>query len=136
MLHDIRDQIPRTDQTNPAKFPQYEFRPYPKMMNDENGKPYVKADKSCVVVNDAAEEAMFHADPKRFGAIIKTVAPAVSALIGETEEVKQLKAELAALKASTSGAELAALKAFASEPVKERKKPGRKPKVQMDEEAA
>ena len=124
MLHDIRDQIPRTDQTNPSKFPAYEFKPYPRMMLDANGKPYLKADKSCAIVQDAAEEAMFHADPGQFG--VKSVkVPAtgltnggIAALTGESEDVIRLRAELAALKAA---------------PVVERKKPGRpaKPKTEL-----
>jgi hypothetical protein len=109
----------------PGKFPQYEFRPYPKMPHDENGKPYLKADKSCVVVNDAHEESLFHADPKRFGAVIKSVSvPAsgatsatIAALANESEEIAKLRAEIASLKAA---------------PVIEKKKPGRPAKVKAD----
>lgn len=126
-MHDIRQSIPRTDQTMEGKFPPYEFRPYPKMPHDEHGKPYLKADKSCVVVQDAAEEALFHADPKRFGAIIKTSVPAsgatagnIAALANESEEVAKLRAELAALKAAQAA------------PVVEKKKPGRPAKVKLD----
>ena len=42
MLRDIRDRIPRTPQTDPNKFPPYVYRPYPKMMKDEDGKPKTK----------------------------------------------------------------------------------------------
>lgn len=126
-MHDIRYAIPLTDQTNPSKFPQYEFRPYPAMPKDEHGKPYVKADKTFVVVNDAAEEALLHADPKRFGAIVKTSVPAsgatssnIAALANESEEVAKLRAELAALKAAQAA------------PVVEKKKPGRPAKVKLD----
>lgn len=42
-LHDIRDMIPRTDQTNPGKFPHYEFRAYPKMMTMLATKEYIDA---------------------------------------------------------------------------------------------
>lgn len=107
VAHDIRSAIPFCDQTNPAKFPQYAFRPYPKMPHDESGKPYMKADKSFVVVNDAQEEALFLADPKRFGAVIKASVPAsgatpatIATLANESEEVTKLRAELAALKAT------------------------------------
>lgn len=111
-MHDIRHSIPQTDQTMPGKFPQYEFRPYPKMMKDESGKDYLKADKSAVVVQDAAEEALFHADPKRFGAVISASVPAsgatsgtIAKLANESEEIAKLRAELAALKATPQTAE-------------------------------
>lgn len=39
--HDIRLSIPLTDQTNPAKFPEYEFREYPKGMNMLANKEYL-----------------------------------------------------------------------------------------------
>ena len=125
-MHDIRHAIPQTDQTMPGKFPQYEFREYPKMPHDEHGKPYVKADKSFVVVNDAAEEASLHADPRRFGAIIKASVPAsgatsatIASLANESEEVAKLRAELAALKSK-------------SEPAEPAKKRGRPAKVKVD----
>jgi hypothetical protein len=124
-MHDIRHSIPQTDQTMPGKFPQYEYRPYPKMMLDSDSRPILKGDKSAVVVNDAAEEALFHADPKRFGAVIKTSVPAsgatagnIAALANESEEIAKLRAELAALKTAPAAPE--------------RKKPGRKPKAKID----
>jgi hypothetical protein len=108
-MHDIRHAIPQTDQTMQGKFPQYEFRAYPKMPHDENGKPYAKGDKSFVVVNDEHEEALFRADPKRFGAIISTSVPAsgatvsnISKLANESEEIAQLRAQIAELKAEKS----------------------------------
>lgn len=125
-MHDIRHSIPQTDQTMQGKFPQYEFRAYPKMPHDENGKPYVKGDKSFVVVNDEHEEALFRADPKRFGAIVKTSVPSsgattanIAALANESEEIAKLRAENAALKAAQVA------------PV-EKKKPGRPAKVKAE----
>jgi hypothetical protein len=118
-MHDIRQSIPFTDQTNPGKFPQYEFRAYPKMMIDEKGKPYLNAAKQPVVVNDSHEEKSF-----KEAQIVHVSVPAsgissgaIAALANESEEVIALRAELAALRAA---------------PVVEKKKPGRPAKVKAD----
>lgn len=43
MVHDIRGNIPLTDFTNAAKYPEYEYREFPKMMLQEATKEYVSA---------------------------------------------------------------------------------------------
>lgn len=61
-LRDIRKNLPLTPQTDPNKFPMYEFRPYPRMMTYEEGKkkiPYKGADGHPVIVNSAGEEQAF-----------------------------------------------------------------------------
>lgn len=59
MPHDIRMHLPQTKQTNPNNFPPYEYRPYPRMMKDENGKPLRTPSGGYVIVNSAEEEAAF-----------------------------------------------------------------------------
>ncbi|HEX5508925.1 MAG TPA: hypothetical protein VFX37_10520 [Pseudolabrys sp.] len=56
-VRDIRDNMPRTKQTDPNNFPPYEFREYPKMVLGENGKP-IKKNGQYVIVNSAQEEAI------------------------------------------------------------------------------
>lgn len=41
MANSIRANIPKSKQTDPAFFPDYEFREFPKMMTDEHGEPLV-----------------------------------------------------------------------------------------------
>lgn len=36
--HNITSAIPRTDQTDPAKFPPYEYQEFPKMLTGKDGK--------------------------------------------------------------------------------------------------
>lgn len=123
VMHDIRYAIPLTDQTNPGKFPQYEYRPYPRMMLDEKGKPYLNAAKQPVVAHDEHEEKLFQAKyHKPEAASIDVSASGVSTsaiakLANESDEIVKLRAELAALKAA---------------PVVEKKKPGRPAKVKLD----
>lgn len=122
-MHDIRSQIPLTDQTNPGKFPQYEFREYPKMMLDGKGKPYLTAAKTPVIVHDEREETRFKVDHyKPDTASIDVSATgatsgSIAALANESDEVLKLRAEIAALKAA---------------PVAEKKKPGRPAKVKVE----
>jgi hypothetical protein len=59
MLRDIRDQMPRTPQTDPNKFPAYKYHPYPRMMKDERGEPFKTKAGQFVIVNSAEEEAAF-----------------------------------------------------------------------------
>lgn len=62
MLRDIRQNIPRTAQTDPNKFPTYNYQPYPRMMTKIIGDkkvPYLNASGQPVIVNDATEEAQF-----------------------------------------------------------------------------
>ena len=58
--HDIRSAIPLVDYTNPAKFPPYMFREYPKMPLLDGNKPIVIDDAGGVLVfYDAADEVEF-----------------------------------------------------------------------------
>lgn len=62
MVRDIRHAMPRTAQTDDSKFPEYVYRPYPRMMTKIIGDkkvPYLNASGQPVIVNDATEEAQF-----------------------------------------------------------------------------
>lgn len=100
MHTDIRRFMPQTPQTDPDKFPDYFYQPYPRMMtHDVGGKkvPYKDAGGNPVIVQNATEEAAFLAKQG-----IEVAAPPKA----ETIAIQQLVAE----------------------PVQERKKPGPKPK--------
>lgn len=63
VIADVRSHIAFWDQTNPAKFPPYEFNEYPKMMLDPNGIPYAdEASGEAIVVYDEDEEREFAAE--------------------------------------------------------------------------
>lgn len=58
--HDLRGAIPLVDYTNPAKFPPYVFREYPKMPLVNGNKPIVVDESGGVLVfYDAADEVEF-----------------------------------------------------------------------------
>ena len=58
--HDIRSAIPLVDYTNPAKFPPYQFREYPKMPLLDGNRPIVVDDAGAILVfYDAADEVEF-----------------------------------------------------------------------------
>ncbi len=56
--HDIRGSIPMVDYTNPAKFPPYIFREYPKMpLLDHNSQPVISVDGEPVMAMEPYETA-------------------------------------------------------------------------------
>lgn len=58
--HDLRPAIPLWDPTNPAKFPPYEYREYPKMPLLEGNRPIVIDESGGVLVfYEAADEVEF-----------------------------------------------------------------------------
>lgn len=64
MAKDFRSNIAKTPQTDPDKFPEYEYKPYPRMMNkdaDDDGKivPHAHPDGRPVIVHTAEEEEEF-----------------------------------------------------------------------------
>jgi len=88
-LRDIRDHLPKTAQTDPNKFPPYEYRPYPRMMKDENGKPLKNAIGQPVIVNSEVEEVTFLGkEPKEVKANIVSVNP-VAALTAAPDQEKR-----------------------------------------------
>jgi hypothetical protein len=103
MHTDIRRFMPQTPQTDPDKFPDYIYQPYPRMMTHEAGGkkvPYKDAGGNPVIVQNATEEANFLARHNR------------------GDEVKQ-----------EPKAEAIAIQQIVAAPVTERKKPGPKPKL-------
>ena len=56
---DIRQNLPRTPQTDQSKFPEYVYRAYPRMMKDAAGKPYKNPDGTEVIVENKGEEDLF-----------------------------------------------------------------------------
>jgi hypothetical protein len=59
-LRDIRDYIPRTDHTNPNKFPDPGYQRYPLMaVNNKTNKPYLDAAGQPVIFNSREEEETF-----------------------------------------------------------------------------
>ena len=131
MVHNIISAIPLTAQTDPNKFPAYEYREYPKMMlrtataediktweelnkqvDERSGKaywpagrprlgaqiPYKSPDGMPIMVSDAEEEEAFRLDnPEALE--IKSLDTAAM-----QDELAQLRAENAALRAKSEGA--------------------------------
>lgn len=98
--HDIRGSIPFVDYTNPAKFPPYEFREYPKMPVLDGGKP-VTIDEvgSILLFYDAADEVDFKELNPELAEEIERNAPAKSladTLASQYEEIEDLRARLRA----------------------------------------
>lgn len=54
--HDIRSMIPMVDYTNPAKFPPYAYREFPKMPLLDGNKPIVIDETGTVLVFHSEEE--------------------------------------------------------------------------------
>lgn len=104
-MHDIRAALPFTDQTNPAKFPQYEFRAFPKMLLDDGGKPILGPDKAAIVARDESEYNALRAKHYKAPVSVDVASTgvtngAIAKLTNESEEIAKLRAELAALKAA------------------------------------
>lgn len=95
-MHDIRQSIPLTDQTNPGKFPQYEFRAYPRMVSDDAGKPILGPDKAALIANSEDEYNALRA--KHHTPSVPSAG--VASLTVDNDEVAKLRAELAELKSA------------------------------------
>jgi len=94
--HDIRGVIPLVDYTNPAKFPPYIFREYPKMPLLDGNKPIVIDESGGVLVfYDAADEVEFKdmnpevADEIDRNAPVKQMSERYAELEGEVEKLKR-----------------------------------------------
>lgn len=132
-MHDIRGSIPLTDQTNPAKFPQYEFREYPKMMLNEHGSPHLDKAGHPVVVGSRDEEDEFRQKNPKAASTVSIAVPAagnseVARLEAENEKLKKLLAEKKALEAELA-APAATVAGLVADPVKPKNKGGRPKKT-------
>lgn len=98
--HDIRSSIPLVDYTNPAKFPPYVFREYPKMPLLDRNKPIVIDESGSVLIfYDAADEVEFKdmnpeiADEIDRNTPAKAIADKIAA---QDQELEDLRARLRA----------------------------------------
>lgn len=98
--HDIRGAIPLVDYTNPAKFPPYVFREYPKMPLLDNNRPIVIDESGGVLVfYDAADEVDFKSLNPDVADEIERNAPAkalADTLAAQADEIEVLRAKLRA----------------------------------------
>lgn len=88
VIADVRGHIAFWDQTNPAKFPPYEFVEFPKMMLTPDGAPYVdEGTGEPIVVYGEDEEAEFKAQHETM-----TVVNNLRLNREEREELERLRA--------------------------------------------
>lgn len=97
-LNSITHAIPLTAQTDPNKFPRGDYQPYPRMMVQMDGKPFLNSNgRDPVIVHNEDEESEFRAAHP--GEVRDNVANAADM----QDEIAQLRAENARLKAEKGG---------------------------------
>lgn len=98
--HDIRSAIPLVDYTNPAKFPPYLFREYPKMPLLTGNKPIVIDESGGVLVfYDAADEVDFKSMNPELAEEIEANTPAramADTMASQAAEIEDMRARLRA----------------------------------------
>lgn len=98
--HDIRGAIPLVDYTNPAKFPPYLFREYPKMPLLDGNKPIVIDESGGVLVfYDAVDEVDFKAMNEELAEEIERNAPSraiADTIAVQAAEIESMRARLRA----------------------------------------
>lgn len=98
--HDIRSAIPLVDYTNPAKFPPYVFREYPKMpLLDGNAPIIIDESGGVLVFYDAADEVEFKDMNPEIAEEIERNAPAkayADRIASQESEIEDLRARLRA----------------------------------------
>lgn len=99
--HNVRSAIPLTNQTDPNKFPPYQYHPYPRMMLQANGKPFTHRNGQPVVVQDEREEKAFR-DSRPDAAHYVRPTERVQQIQDENERLKRLLAEHGIKDAPTS----------------------------------
>lgn len=96
--HDIRGAVPLVDYTNPAKFPPYVYREYPKMPLLDGNKPIVIDESGGVLVfYDAADEVDFRDMNPELAEEIERNTPAKTlsdAIAAKDAEIEGLRARL------------------------------------------
>lgn len=98
--HDIRNSIPRVDYTDPAKFPVYTFREYPKMPLLNGNRPITVDDSGGVLIfySKEDEDEFYELNPGMADEI-RANSPeiqAASAIQAKDAEISELRAKLAA----------------------------------------
>lgn len=98
--HDIRGAIPLVDYTNPAKFPPYVFREYPKMPLLDGNKPITIDESGGVLVfYDAADEVEFKDMNPEIADEIERNTPSVTlanAIAAKDQQLEDMRARLRA----------------------------------------
>lgn len=98
--HDIRAAIPMVDYTNPAKFPPYIFREYPKMPLLNGNKPItIDASGGVLVFYDAADEVDFKAMNLELAEEIERNSPTkaiADTIAAQAVEIESMRAKLRA----------------------------------------
>jgi hypothetical protein len=93
-MRDIRDHIAKTKQNDPNNFERPEFRRYPLMPTDKDGKPFRDDRKKIIRLMNAADEDEF----KRTHPDWSHIDP-----MDQKDELQRLRDENARLKAAQSG---------------------------------
>lgn len=98
--HDIRGSIPLVDYTNPAKFPPYVFREYPKMPLLDGNRPIILDTSGNVLIfYDAADEVEFKDMNPEIAEEIDRNTPAkaiADTIAAQSQEIEDLRARLRA----------------------------------------
>jgi hypothetical protein len=98
--HDLRGSIPMVDYTNPAKFPPYVFREYPKMPLLDNNRPIIVNQSGDVLIfYDAADEVEFKDMNPDVAEEIDRNTPAraiADTIAAQSQEIEDLRARLRA----------------------------------------
>lgn len=135
----VINAIPRTNQTDPAKFPPYVYQPYPRMIkNKKDNSPYIDQEFNAIaIVYDEDEEREFLANHP--DACVTKAGVSLAADLKESQdktekqakEIEDLKAQVAALIAMNTpkaNPVPSGLSVPVQQPMVARKKPGPKPK--------
>lgn len=93
--HNITSAIPRTDQTDPAKFPPYEYQEFPKMLLGKDGKNIVNQQtlEPFVFQNEEELEEFLDANPVIAEEVRETSISPTQRLEMENETLRKLLAE-------------------------------------------
>ncbi len=98
--HDIRSSIPLVDYTNPAKFPPYVYREYPKMPLLDGNRPIVIDESGGVLIfYDATDEVDFKDMNPEIAEEIERNTPAralADAMAAKDAQIEDMRARLRA----------------------------------------
>lgn len=98
--HNIISAIPRTDQTDPAKFPPYEYQEYPKMLLGKDGKNICDSLNQPMIFQDEQSlEEFLEANPTIAEEIRDREVSSTKKLAMENDVLKKLLAENERLRA-------------------------------------